>query len=448
MIITLDKFQPRHYQLPIIDAIENKGYKRVVAILPRRAGKDIMAWNICIRAALRRPMVIFYLLPTYSQARKVIWDSITITGESFLSFIPKEVIESINQQEMKIRFINGSILQLAGTDNVDRLVGTNPSLIVFSEYALQDPRAYMYLRPILAANSGGTAIFLSTPRGRSNHLYDLYQVALKSPSYWYACKLTLDDTKHIPLEEIERERAEGIISEDLIQQEYFCSFSMGAEGAFYTKYIDKMRLEGRITHSLWDGGHKVHTAWDIGWDDATAIIFFQVIGKAIHIIDFYERNKEGLEHYANIIKSKPYTYGAHIFPHDMKVHDLSIGRTRLEKMQSLGIHGQIASHAEIMDGIEMVRSTFPRIWIDESKCAQLIRYLENYRQEYDHKRNVYSSKPLHDINSHAADALRYLCVSLPKTEQGMTAEEHRRIRAEALYSPHNGLPPMFQDHYY
>jgi Hypothetical protein len=227
--IQLNNFIPRPYQLPIVDAIENKGYKRVVAIMPRRAGKDIVAYNLCIRQCIRRPCVVFYIFPTYAQAKKVIWDSVTNEGLRFLDFIPKDLVASMNGQEMKIRFHNGSLLQLVGSDNYDSLMGSNPSACVFSEYALQDPRAYALIRPILSANDGW-ALFISTPRGK-NCLYDLYQVAVNSP-HWFAYKLSLDDTHHISLESIEQEREEGVMSEDLIQQEYYCSFLHGVEGAY------------------------------------------------------------------------------------------------------------------------------------------------------------------------------------------------------------------------
>src|SRR6266403_537014 len=225
--VHLNKFKPRPYQLPIVDAIENKGYKRVIAIMPRRAGKDLTAFNLCIRQCIRKSCVIYYIFPTYAQGKKVIWDSVTNAGERILDYIPESLVESKNSQEMKIRFKNGSLLQIVGSDNYDSLMGTNPQGVVFSEYALQDPRAYQYIRPILAANLGW-CLFITTPRGK-NHAYELYQIALHSEN-WFAMKLTLDDTNHIPLEEIERERAEGIMSEDLIQQEYFCSFDMGVEG--------------------------------------------------------------------------------------------------------------------------------------------------------------------------------------------------------------------------
>lgn len=136
------------------------------------SGKDIVAFNFCIRQCIKKPQVIYYIFPTYAQAKKVIWDSITNDGMRFLDFIPSELIETTNSQEMKVRFKNGSLLQLVGSDHFDALLGSNPQGIVFSEYALQDPRAYQFLRPILVAN-GGWALFESTPSWPQSSLYTL-----------------------------------------------------------------------------------------------------------------------------------------------------------------------------------------------------------------------------------------------------------------------------------
>lgn len=440
-VIKLNKFVPRSYQLPIMDALVNKGYKRVLAILPRRAGKDMTAWNLCIRSCIEKTCVIYYIFPTYAQAKKVIWDSITNTGERFLDYIPKELIESTNGQEMKIRFKNGSLLQLVGSDSYDALMGTNPQGVVFSEYALQDPRAYQYMRPILTSNNGW-ALFISTPRGK-NHMWELYQIA-KHSSDWFCYKLTVDDTHHIPLSLIEKEKAEGIMSEDLIQQEYYTSFEMGVEGAYYTKYLDRMRVKGQIGQVPWESAFKVHTAWDLGVRDSTAIIFFQTIGQTVRIIDYYEKNKEGLEHYINVLESKPYAYGKHIAPHDIRVREFTSGLTRIEKARQLGVKFTVADDVSIADGIEAVRSVFSKVWIDEISCAQLIKSLENYRQEYDIKKRTYGSQPLHNWASHACDAMRYLAVSLPKTKDGLSPEELDKRYYESVMGINNNMPSVFR----
>lgn len=440
--IVLDSFIPRDYQCKLMYALENQGYKRLLSILPRRAGKDVTVFNLCIRQCLRKVCVIFYIFPTYSQGKKVIWDSITNQGRRILDYIPPEVIESMNSQEMKIRFKNGSLLQIVGSDNFDRLMGTNPQGVVFSEYALQDPRAYQYIRPILTANNGW-AIFISTPRGK-NHLWDLYQIAQQSP-HWFCQKLTIEETQHIPLSEIEREREDGLMSDDLIQQEYYTSFTMGVEGSYYGKYLDSLRLRGQISSVNYEPAFPVHTAWDIGVRDSTTIIFFQVIGKSINIIDCYDRSKEGLEHYVKILKEKEYIYGKHIAPHDIAVREWGSGITRIEKARQLGIKFTMSNQCSIEDGIEAVRSTLPKIWIDELKCKALINSIENYRQEYDIKNKIYKSAPLHNFASHYADALRYLCVSIPKVRDCLSAADLDKVYQEAVYGvDQSSMPSIFR----
>lgn len=442
-VIKLNKFKPRPYQLGVCDALENKGYKRLLLIWSRRAGKDVVAFNLMVRAAIKKIGVYYYIFPTYSQARKVVWDSITNTGERFLDYIPSELIANTNSTEMKIQLINGSIIQLIGSDNIDALMGTNPIGIVFSEYALQDPRAYQFLRPILLVNDGW-ALFISTPRGK-NHLWELYNIA-KDSKDWYVSKLSIEETGHISVFDIQKEIHEGLISEDLAQQEYFCSFEMGIEGAYYTKYIDRMRLNGQISVVPWEPAFRVSTFWDLGVRDNTSIIFAQVnVGQTIRIIDYYEKSKEGLEHYINIVKSKQYTYDRHVAPHDIKVREFTSGITRFEKARQLGIKFMVADNIPIIDGIEAVRSTLPKVWIDEKNCARLIKALENYRQEYDVKKRVYKPQPLHNEWSHAADAMRYLCVSLPKMRDGLSAQELEQRYQEALYGDEARLPAPFRN---
>ena len=417
--------------------------------MPRRAGKDITALNFVIRQMYENPGVYYYIFPTYSQAKKVIWDSITNDGKKILDYFPEELVIQKNSQEMKIRMQakdgQESLFQLIGSDNYDTLMGTNPKGCVFSEYALQDPMAYQYIRPILTAN-GGWALFISTPRGK-NHLWQLAELAKNSPD-WFYIKLTVEDTGHIPLEEIEKERAEGMMSEDLIQQEYYTSFEMGVEGSYYSKYLDLARRDARVGVVPWENGFKVHTAWDIGVHDSTAIIFFQVIGQTIRIIDCYENNKEGLEHYANVLQSKPYLYGTHIAPHDIRVKEWGSGITRFEKARQLGIKFTLADDYEIPDGIEACRSLFSKLWVDQIKCESLLKALENYRQEYDSKRKVYKARPLHDWSSHFADAFRYMAVSMSKTRDGLSKEELEKRYQKAVHGSQANLPPMFRDQHH
>lgn len=764
--IRLNRFKPRDYQLPIFDAFENKGYKKLMIVASRRAGKDITAFNLMVRAAFRKIGVYYYIFPTYAQAKKAIWDSITNDGVRFLDYIPEELVASKNSQEMKLTLVNGSLIQFVGSTDYDRLMGTNPQGCVFSEYALQDPMAYKYIRPILAAN-GGWVLFASTPRGR-NALYDLYKIAEQADD-WFCTKITVEDAKHIPLEVIQKEIEEGIMSEDLVQQEYYCfpgdtgilcpdgvkridevcvddlvvshsgrarrvinkferdysgnlikirsygssdpilctpnhpirvyqkatqkyewkkakditkedrlvfpkqyksnlkiiseelcmlmawyitegssaknavqfslggdlainrvkellsvlgfkycaykgtatniivnscalsdfmriscgslsykkripfnliagyeskffdelikgdgcrsvhkgrnricyttvsvslayqiqilansigrgyacgiskrpahigkiqgrsvncresyqlgiakvnirarhefllrsknsinaaissietveyvgkvynlgvqydesyiangravhncSWSLGVEGGYYTKIMDRIKREGHITRIPHELGYKVHTAWDLGVRDSTAIIFFQLVGKTVRIIDYYENHSVGLEHYVSILNKKGYVYGKHVSPHDIRVREFSSGISRFEKARQLGVTFTVADRLSIEDGIEAVRTTLQKSWFDEVKCSELIKALENYRREYDARKKIYKPHPHHDWCSHACDAFRMLAISLPKLSEGTSPEELERRYREAVYGEQSNLPPFFR----
>lgn len=430
--IQLNKFQPRSYQLPICDAFENKHFKKLMIVLPRRAGKDIVCFNLMIRAAIRRVGIYFYLLPNAVQARRVMFDGITSEGQRIIDFIPKELIKSTNIQQMKIVLINESIIQFVGSENYDSLRGTNPVGCVFSEYAYQHPQAYPTLRPVLLANDGW-AIFISTPFGE-NHFHSLYQVAKDNPKEWYTCFMTIADTNHISAEEIEREIDSGEISRDMAEQEYYCSFSIGAIGAYYAKYLNNMELNNQIGFTSWEPNYPVHSAWDIGVRDSTAILMFQVIGRQVNIIDMYQNSDVGIDHYINVLQAKEYTWGKHIAPHDIQVREFtSGGLTRYEKAAQLGIQFIIAPNISIMDGIESVRTTLPRIFIDNSKCKLLIAALRNYRKQYDAATKTYKPQPLHDSNSHICDSLRYLCLTLPKIQNKSDPVALEQRYNEAVY---------------
>jgi hypothetical protein len=145
-----------------LQAIDN-GKKRAVAVWHRRAGKDKTLINLIVKKAFERVGAYYYYFPTQAQGRKILWNGIDKEGMPFLDHVPQEIIAQKKDQEMMIRLVNGSIIQLIGTDRAE-VVGPNPVGCVFSEYSLQDPRAWDFVRPILAENEGW-AVFNYTPRG-------------------------------------------------------------------------------------------------------------------------------------------------------------------------------------------------------------------------------------------------------------------------------------------
>lgn len=413
----------------------NNNGKHAILVWNRRAGKDTCAWNFVIPRAFKEKGIYYYIFPTFAQGRKVLWDGMNQDGFRFIDYIPKGIIKNINNQEMKVRLINGSLIQIVGSDNYDSIMGTNPSGCIFSEYSLQNPNAWQFIRPILDANNGW-AVFVFTPRG-SNHAKKLFDDNKDNPS-WFVQKLTNNETKTYTDKKIADMRLEGV-SDDMIQQEIYCSFTLGIAGSYYAKYIEDCRQDGRIGSVPYDKHLRVCTSWDLGYGDSTAILFWQVCGQEIHIIDHYENHGKELAHYAGVLKDKPYIYDRHFAPHDIDRHELSLGLSPREVGADLGLNFVVLPtlRMSLESGIEAGRSIFPRIWIDEKNCKKLIISLENYRCEYDEGREMYKPKPVHDKHSHSADAFRYLAIAVRAYfdggSRGPSDDDYRKM--EDIFRP-------------
>lgn len=383
--------------------IETKKHHNFIAndLLVHNSGKDLVTFNLILRSALRKVGLYAYCLPTYNQCRNVIFNAISTEGVRFLDFIPKELIKKVNRMHMEINLINGSIIKLVGSNKYDNsIVGGNALMFVFSEYAVSDERAYkLAASPILKGNNG-TVIFIGTPRSK-NHFYDLFKIAEQNPDKWYSSLMTIDETKHISNDEIEEEISSGETSREMAQQEYYCSFELGQAGSYYGDYMIKMNLDERIGEYTYQSNLPIYTSWDIGVNDTTCIIWFQISGNNIYIIDSYENNSNGLDHYVNIMKQKPYiTSDTNFGPHDLRNREWISGNiTRIDKAKELGLDFKLVPKLSIADGIEAVRTILPRVHIDRNKCRQLIKCLEFYHKEYDSKNKKYADKPKHDWSS-------------------------------------------------
>jgi phage terminase large subunit len=403
------KFEPREYQLPMFRDLDN-GVKRLVEIWHRRAGKDKSLINLVAKKMLERVGAYYYFFPTYAQGKKILWEGADRTGFRFLDHIPKELRVRTDNGEMLIELKNGSIFRVVGTDKIDSVVGTNPIGCVFSEYALQNPNAWSFIRPILQEN-GGWAVFNYTPRG-DNHGRTLFEAA-QSRDGWNVHLLTAKDTGVFTPEQLEQERRELIEEhgdaegQALFDQEYMCSFDAPVVGSYYGSLMRQAEDQGRIMSIPYDPLVPVDTWWDLGVGDSTAIGFVQQVGNEIRAIDYYETNGEGIPHYAAVLRSKGYSYNRHIAPHDIEVRELGSGRSRREVAKEHGINFTVSPRQSLEDGIEATRILLPRIFWDKEKTEQWRSALKNYHKEFDDKKKVYRDRPEHDWSSHAADMTRY-----------------------------------------
>lgn len=399
-------YAPREWSFRLHNS--TKRWKVIVA--HRRSGKTTACINHLQRDALQISNSKFaYIAPTYKQAKNVAWDLIKF----YSSTIPDV---EYNEAELTVKYPNGSKITLYGADNPDSLRGIGLWGVIFDEYSQQPSNIFSeIIRPALS-DHGGYAIWIGTPKGK-NEFWKLYQEALSDPN-WLALLLKASESGLVKQEELDD--AKKTMTEDEYLQEWECSFDAAIRGAYYLKELSKAREEKRITDVPYDKALPVHTWWDLGVGDATAIIFMQFDGVKWRMIDCYENSGEGLSHYISIIKERNYNYGNHYAPHDIEVRELGSGQSRLEIAKQLGISFEIAPKLSIEDGINAARLKFNSLWIDDTKCSRFIHCISLYKKEWDDKRGEFRNKAFHDFTSHFADAFRYWAVTKIESEPNVS----------------------------
>lgn len=417
------KFTPRPYQQQLFHDFFVLKKKRIIRVLHRRAGKDKEALQLILAAALQRVGKYFYTMPQLKQIRRALWNGIDRDGFKYMDHIPRRLMaRPPKNDDMTIYLINGSIIQFAGTDHYDDLMGDNPAGIVFSEYSLQTPMAWEYLRPILAENEGW-ALFNYTPRAR-NHGWNLYSKNKNNPK-WSTTLLTVEQTERAPgvpvisQEAIQEERDAGM-PEEMIQQEFYCSFEVSLPGAYYTKELMLTQEEKRIYDFDINPNTPVFTFWDIGvgnqGSDNTAIWFMQPHGKELRMIHYYQNQGYGLTHYAEYLQiiATRYNiiYGKHFAPFDADQRDWWVpGMTRLKEAEKVGIFFEIVPRKRIADGINAARYIFKRVHFHQTNCEMGILALQSYHRVWDNDLKCFADYPKKDWSRDGADAFRYFAVA-------------------------------------
>jgi len=390
-------YKPRALQKILHGQIDKHRFS--VVVLHRRAGKTVMCINHMLRAALTNKLLnprYAFISPYRLQGKATAWDYI----KQFAGKIPGT---KFNESELRCDLANGARITILGAENDQAIRGISLDGCVFDETQSIKPTIFPeVIRPALADRKGW-CIFIGTPKGR-NSFYQLYQSAIKNPT-WYACTYKASETDILDEEELQA--AKDVMSKDLYEQEFECSFQAAITGSYYGTIIEDLVREKRMVSNLYDEDIDVETWFDLGMNDQTAIWFVQRYKKEIRLIDYYENTGHGLDHYADVLKKKGFEYSTHIFPHDVKVRELgNYAKTRLEALLDLGIVGEVAPKLSIEDGIEAVRKNLVNCWFDKDKCATGIEYLKAYQKKWDDKAQVFKSKPQHSYASHCADAFR------------------------------------------
>ena len=426
-VIEID-YLPRNWSLALHDSQK----RWIVAVLHRRAGKTTAALNHLQRSAILIPKSNWaYIGPTYKQAKRIAWKIIknassTIPGIKY------------NEAELKIIYPNGSELALYGADNPDSLRGLALWGVVFDEYSQQSPEIFSEIITKCLADHLGYAIFIGTFKGK-NHFYRLYEEAKKDAA-WLAIFKTIEESfvnetgevienLKVALEDDKKLVAQGLMTQEEFDQEWYCAAEAAIKGAYYAKELAEARKSKRITAVPYDKVLLVHTVWDLGVGQNIAVGFYQGVGRERHMIDFWKgKESEGIADAIAIVKNKGYIYGKHFAPHDAEGREISTGKTRVEFAETFKIKFDIVKKIPVDDGINAGRLFFQRLWIDEQKCQYFLDSISQYRQEWDEDRGMFTEKPYHDWSSHGADIHRYASIVAEEMDNGLlTQEEDRRI---------------------
>jgi len=392
-----------------------------VLVCHRRAGKTVATIADIIRRAImeKKPDARYaYIAPYYAQAKNIAWD--------YLLKFAKPAIVKANQSELWVELVNGAKIRLFGADNPDALRGLYLDGVVLDEYADMKPRLWgEIVRPLLTDRQGW-ATFIGTPKGH-NSFYEIYNNALKSDS-WYVKTLRADQSGLLP--EAELLDAQATMSSNQYEQEFLCSFEAAIIGAYYGQEMRRITDLERITTVDYDPMFPCHTVWDLGFNDSTSIIWFQVVYGEIRVLDHHSSNGQPIPFYLGLLDQKEaefgYKYGTHWLPHDARAKTFaSNGKSSIEQISTkIDIKQlKIVPNLSIQDGIQASRLALTRAWFD-NKCEDLIECLRQYQREWDDDKKVFRDRPKHDWTSHSADAFRYLSI-VWKDEESPILKDNR-----------------------
>lgn len=417
-------FTPRPWQVPLLD----DPAKRIVAVVHRRAGKSTALLWRGLRKALTHPRRepvprVIHTLPFAVQwERTGLWDQLCAAASS----IPGA---TIRRQEKRIVLPNGGVYQTGGMDRPEGWRGGYADEFIEDEADdIGGAELETVIEPMLADHAG-VRLWSGTPKG-NGRLKDRFERARHALG-WSAYRLTWRDTGALPDEAIATLRAN--MTEEEFAQEMECAFDAPNSGSYYGKLLTAAEADGRIGTIPHNPGLPVVTAWDLGVDDATAIWFVQAVPGGFHVIDYLEDSGEGAEHYARLLKAKPYTYDRHHLPHDVEHRDWGSGRSRRDVLESLGVRPLVSGRqAPVADGINAVRMLLPRCRFDARACEAGLKALRGYRREWNDAAGTWRANPLHDWSSHGADAFREFAMNAAEWRD---AARKPAPRAEGEYDP-------------
>jgi len=427
-------YKPRAAFIPF----HQRHQRYAVLVCHRRAGKTVSTVNDIVDKAIRFPHIpekpgkFGYVAPFKTQARDAAWRYF----KAAVKHIPGA---KVRDHLLEIELPHNEVtIKLYGADDPDSIRGAYFDGVVLDEYGDMKSRVYSeVIRPMIA-DRDGFVIFIGTPRGKNN-FYTQRERARQNPEKYFYLELKASESGLIDQRELDEIRE--VTDDDEYQVEFECNFDAAIKGSYYAKYINEIEAAGQVTDVPLQRGLPVHTAWDLGRRDATAIWFFQLVQGEIHLVDFYETSNVDVQEILLDVAEKNYKWGTFWLPHDARAKTLATRKSVIEQILAEGFDCQIAPDLAVRDGIQAVRMTLKDCWFDNERCSVGVERLKNYQREFNEDRQAYAESPLHDINSHAADAFRYLCISV--TDQ--TLKDTKRVTKKKRAAPRD--PALAEQNY-
>lgn len=412
-------WSPRPYQLDAWRYLQAGG-RHAELIWHRRSGKDEVSLHRTACAAFERVAGYWHMLPQAGQARKAIWDAVNPhTGKKRIDeAFPPALRRATRNHDMRIEFVNGSTWQVVGSDNFNSLVGATPAGIVYSEWALAEPAARAYLRPILAEN-GGWQIFITTPRGR-NHAYKTLEAARSTPGA-FAQVLTAYDTGVFSPEQLEGERLSyaaefgAEMGGAMFEQEYGCSFDAAIIGAVLGRWMTRARAEGRVVASgLFDPeGATVCISSDLGFRDTASWWVWQPRRDGFGLVGYLGASGRDADDWIGELQAYLSARGMRLgklwLPHDARNRTFATKHTPFERFLAAfgGEKVRVVPQTRIADRINAARRVVEQCRFDEEACGVGLDGLSSWRFAFEMETRVMTKEPVHDWASHPGDAFSY-----------------------------------------
>lgn len=402
---------PHKGQQEVLDALDN-GERFLLLRAGRKWRKTSLIISWLFEKALETGLSCPYVAPNKIQARNIVWDDHI---QRLLNHFTEQGLEyKTNEQTLTVKLVNGGKVQLLGVENKDSLRGiSNWGAIGCDEYDDWAEDVWkLVIRPNLMTHKA-PAIIAGTPDGYRN----MYRV--ENSGTFRTFHFSSYDNPDLDPKELqdlaEEYKAEGM---GAYRQEILAEYEK-PEGTVYESWD----MDNRYIDFDYDPNLPLHLSWDFGVNDPTAILFIQPNGSELRLIDYYEASDANLEHFVQVIASKPYKVPA-LETGDIAglARELTTGKSPIQVLGKLGHHVRTRPIPGIPQQIRNAHKFITRLYVSKSNpnCERFVECILNYKypKKAESVINQSNEVPIHDEFSHAMRAWEYYCwnITEPSTK--------------------------------